>query len=350
MTAAAAPPYTITPGILFLVEQIGEAIGRAEAAGLGLDLQLRREARVRTVHGSVAIEGNVLSEEQVSAILDGKRVAGPPKDVQEVRNANAAYDLAGDWTPASEDDLLGAHRALMTGLAATPGRYRTTAVGVIGPDGVHHIGPPADRVPGLMADLLSRLRGAEEHPLIASSVFHYEFEFIHPFEDGNGRLGRLWQTLILSRWKPMFAHVPVESVVQACQPEYYTAIEESSRQGGSTPFIRFMLDAILAAVRQATPHETPQVTPHETPQVPPQVERLLELVNGEMSRREMLDALGLRDRKWLRQGYLGPALQAGLIEMTRPEAPRAKDQRYRLTPAGRRLQAGRRAPSQTTAR
>ncbi len=329
MTAAAAPPYTITPGILDLVEQIGEAIGQAEAAGLGLDLQLRREARVLTVHGSVAIEGNALSEEQVSAILDGKRVVGPPKDVQEVRNANAAYDLAGDWTPASQDDLLAAHRALMTELAGTPGRYRTAAVGVIGPDGVHHIGPPAGRVPGLMADLLGWLRGTEEHPLIASSVFHYEFEFIHPFEDGNGRLGRLWQTLILSRWKPMFAHVPVESVVQALQPEYYTAIEESSRQGGSTPFIRFMLGAILAAVRQATPQETPQVTP--------QVKRLLELVNGEMSRREVLDALGLRDRKWLRQGYLGPALQAGLIEMTRPEAPRAKDQRYRLTPAGRRV-------------
>lgn len=337
MTAAAAPPYTITPGILDLVEQIGEVIGQAETAGLGLDLQLRREARVRTVHGSVAIEGNVLSKEQVSAILDGKRVVGPPKDVQEVRNANAAYDLAGDWTPGSEDDLLGAHRALMTELAGTPGRYRTAAVGVIGPDGVHHIGPPADRVPGLMADLLGWLRDTEEHPLIASSVFHYEFEFIHPFEDGNGRLGRLWQTLILSQWKPMLAHVPVESVVQARQPEYYTAIEDSSRQGESTPFIRFMLDAILAAVRQATPQEPPQVTP--------QVERLLEVVNGEMSRREMLDALGLRDRKWLRQGYLGPALQAGLIEMTRPEAPRAKNQRYRLTPTGRRLRAGRRVPS-----
>ena len=329
MTAAAAPPYTITPGILDLVEQIGEAIGQAEAAGLGLDFRLRREARVRTVHGSVAIEGNALSEEQVSAILDGKRVVGPPKDVQEVRNANAAYDLAGDWTPASEDDLLAAHRALMNELAGTAGRYRTAAVGVNGPDGVHHIGPPAGRVPGLMADLIGWLRDTEEHPLIASSVFHYEFEFIHPFEDGNGRLGRLWQTLILSRWKRMFAHVPVESVVQARQPEYYTAIEESSRQGESTPFIRFMLDAILAAVRQATPQEPPQVTP--------QVKRLLELVNGEMSRREMLDALGLRDRKWLRQGYLGPALQAGLIEMTRPETPSARNQRYRLTPTGRRV-------------
>ncbi len=329
MAPAAKPPYTITPGILSLVERIGGAIGHAEAAGLGLDLRLRREARVRTVHGSVAIEGNVLSEEQVSAILDGQRVVGPPRDVQEVRNANRSYDLAEDWTPASEADLLAAHAAMMAELAGTPGRYRTGTVGVVGPDGVHHIGPPADRVPGLMADLLGWLRDTDEHPLIASSVFHYEFEFIHPFEDGNGRLGRLWQTLILRRWKPLFAQVPVESVVHTRQPEYYTAIEDSSRQGESTPFICFVLDAILAALREATPQVSPQVSP--------QVQRLLQVLDGEMSGRDLLAALDLRDRKWLRQRYLGPALDGGLIEMTRPKVPRARNQRYRLTPAGRRV-------------
>ena len=189
MSAVAPPPFSITSAILSQVEQVGEAVGRSEAAGLGLDLRLRREARVRTVHGSVAIEGNVLSEEQVSAILDGKRVVAPPKDIQEVRNAIAAYDLLDRWAPSSEADLLTAHEILMTGLVEAPGRYRAGAVGVIGPDGVHHIGPPASRVPGLMADLLGWLRDSDEHPLIASSVFHYEFEFIHPFEDGNGRLG-----------------------------------------------------------------------------------------------------------------------------------------------------------------
>ena len=250
MSAVAPPPFSITSAILSQVEQVGEAVGRSEAAGLGLDLRLRREARVRTVHGSVAIEGNVLSEEQVSAILDGKRVVAPPKDIQEVRNAIAAYDLLDRWAPSSEADLLTAHESLMTGLMEAPGRYRAGAVGVIGPDGVHHIGPPAGRVPGLMADLLGWLRDSEEHPLIASSVFHYEFEFIHPFEDGNGRLGRLWQTLILSRWKPLFAHVPVESVVRARQGQYYEAIELSSADGESTRFIAFMLDAILAAVEQ----------------------------------------------------------------------------------------------------
>ena len=250
MSAVAPPPFSITSAILSQVEQVGEAVGRSEAAGLGLDLRLRREARVRTVHGSVAIEGNVLSEEQVSAILDGKRVVAPPKDIQEVRNAIAAYDLLDRWAPSSEADLLTAHESLMTGLMEAPGRYRAGAVGVIGPDGVHHIGPPAGRVPGLMADLLGWLRDSEEHPLIASSVFHYEFEFIHPFEDGNGRLGRLWQTLILARWKPLFAYVPVESVVRDRQSQYYEAIELSSADGESTRFIAFMLDAILAAVEQ----------------------------------------------------------------------------------------------------
>ncbi len=336
MSAVAAPPFSITSSILSQSEQVGEAIGRAEAAGLGLDLRLRREARVRTVHGSVAIEGNVLSEEQVSAILDGKRVVGPSKDILEVRNAIAAYDLLDRWGPSSETDLLTAHETLMAGLVEAPGSYRAGAIGVIGPGGVHHVGPPAGRVPGLMADLLGWLRDSEEHPLIASSVFHYEFEFIHPFEDGNGRLGRLWQTLILARWKPLFAHVPVESVVRNRQSQYYEAIELSSADGESTRFIAFMLGAILAAVEQTTPQEAPQVTP--------QVRRLLRVVDGEMSGRELLDALGLRDRKWLRQGYIVPAMSGGLIEMTRPDAPSARSQRYRLTPAGRRVLAeGRRA-------
>ena len=331
MSAVAAPPFSITSSILSQVEQVGEAVGRAEAAGLGLDLRLRREARVRTVHGSVAIEGNVLSEEQVSAILDGKRVVGPLKDVREVRSAIAAYDLLDRWQPARQADLLAAHEVLMAGLVEAPGSYRAGAVGVIGPDGVHHIGPPAGRVPGLMADLLGWLPDSEEHSLIGSSVFHYEFEFIHPFEDGNGRLGRLWQTLILARWKPLFAHVPVESVLRDRQGQYYEAIELSSADGESTPFIAFMLDAILAALEQTAPQETPQVTP--------QVRRLLHVVEGAMSMRELLDALGLRDRKWLRQGYLAPAMSGGLIEMTRPEAPSARNQRYRLTPAGLRLRA-----------
>ena len=321
----ARPPYSITPDMVSRVAQIGEAIGQAEASGAARDLRLRRINRIRTIQGSLAIEGNVLSEEQIATILDGKPVIAPLRDVQEARNAIEAYEHFEGWNPSSETDLLRAHGVLMAGLLDAPGCYRRGGVAVMGQGRVHHVGPPAARVPRLMADLLAWLGSSDEHPLVASSVFHYEFEFIHPFEDGNGRLGRLWQTLVLTRWKPLFAHVPVESLVRARQGEYYQAIRLSSDKGESTPFVAFMLDTILAAVR----------TPQETPQATPQVRRLLSVLAGEMSRQDILRALGLRDRKWLRERYLLPALQCGYVEMTRPDAPNARNQRYRLTALGR---------------
>ena len=321
----APPPYRITPDILTRVAQIAEAVGRTEASGLSRDLRLRRINRIRTIQGSLAIEGNILSEEQISTILDGKPVVAPLRDVQEARNAIQAYDRYEQWNPASESDLLNAHEILMRGLLDAPGRYRRGGVAVMGQGRVHHVGPPAGQVPRLMADLFSWIGSTADHPLVTSSVFHYEFEFIHPFEDGNGRLGRLWQTLILTRWKPLFAHVPVESLVRARQGDYYAAIRRSSADGESTAFVAFMLETILAAVR----------TPQEAPQVTPQVARLLSVLDGEMSLREILHALGLRDRKSLRQRCLLPALQGGYVEMTRPDAPNARNQMYRLTPLGR---------------
>ena len=324
------PPYTITSNILALAERNGEAIGRAEEAAVSTDLRLRRINRIRTIHGSLAIEGNTLSEEQVSTILDGKPVVAPLREIQEARNAIKAYEQYPQWEPASETDLLSAHEVLMAGLVDAPGHYRRGGVAVTGAGEVHHIGPPADRVPHLMLDLLAWLRSTSEHPLIASSVFHYEFEFIHPFEDGNGRMGRLWQTLILTRWKPLFADVPVESLIHARQGEYYDAIRESSARGESTLFIAYMLNAILAAI----------LTPQESPQVTPQVGRLLSVLDGEMSRQDILHALGLSDRKSLRQRYLLPALQRGYVEMTRPDTPNARNQRYRLTSRGRRMKHG----------
>ena len=323
------PPYRITADVLSRVAQIAEAVGRAEAAGLSQDLRLRRINRIRSIQGSLAIEGNVLTEEQISTILDGKPVVAPPRDVQEARNAIKAYERYEHWDPAGEADLLNAHQILMTGLVDAPGRYRRGEVAVMGQDRIRHVGPPAARVPPLMAELLAWLRRTDEHPLIASSVFHYEFEFIHPFEDGNGRMGRLWQTLILTGWKTLFADVPVESLVRARQGEYYQAIRESSSQGESTAFVAFMLDTILAAVR----------TPQEAPHVSPQVRRLLAVLTGEMSRRDILHTLGLSDRKSLRERYLLPALQGGYVEMTRPDAPNARNQRYRLTASGRRLRS-----------
>ena len=323
------PPYRITADILSRVAEIAEAVGRAEAGGPAQGLRLRRINRIRTIQGSLAIEGNILTEEQISTILDGKPVVAPLRDVQEARNAIKAYDRYERWDPASKADLLNAHEILMTGLVDAPGHYRRGTVAVMGEARVHHVGPPAPRVPALMAGLLDWLRDTDDHPLIASSVFHYEFEFIHPFEDGNGRVGRLWQTLILTRWNGLFAHVPVESLVRARQSGYYQAIRESSAQGESTPFIAFMLDTILAAVR----------TPQEAPHVSPQVRRLLTVLAGEMSRRDILHALGLRDRKSLRERYLSPAMRDRYVEMTRPDAPNARNQKYRLTALGRQLRS-----------
>ena len=324
------PPYTITSNILDLVERIGEAIGRAEESAASTDLRLRRINRIRAIRGSLAIEGNRLSETQISALLDGKPVVAPLREIHEARNAIKAYEQYPQWEPATETDLLSAHEVLMAALVDAPGRYRRGGVVVGGAGEVHHIGPPADRVPHLMSNLLSWLGSTDEHPLIASSVFHYEFEFIHPFEDGNGRMGRLWQTLILTRWRPLFADVPVESLIHARQGEYYEAIRASSAKGESTPFITFMLETIFEAVRHL------QTSDQAGDQVTDQVVRLLaSLQEGPKTATELMAGLGLSHRPTFRSNYIRPAIAAALVEMTRPESPTAKNQKYRLTARGR---------------
>ncbi len=328
------PPYTITPAILNQVAAISEAVGRLTVlTDQAKMLRLRRINRVRTIHGSLAIEGNTLSKAQITAILDGKRVIAPPREVREVKNALAAYDRFYTWKPEAERDLLEAHRILMTGLIDEAGIYRSGGVGVMAERQVIHMAPPADRVPQLMADLLGWLATTDAHPLIASSVFHYEFEFIHPFADGNGRMGRLWQSLILARWNPLFADIPVESLVFEHQAGYYQALQESTRQTDSAPFIAFMLRMILDAVTTSAPQVTLQVTP--------QVGELLAALQGEMSREALQSALGLSDRKSFRERYLKPALDDGLIEMTVPDKPNSRMQKYRLTDKGRQWLAQR---------
>ena len=321
------PPFTITPAIIRLIAEIGEGLGRlALLTDQARDLRLRRINRIRTIQGSLAIEGNSLDEEQITAILEGKRVIAPPREVREVRNALAAYDALPTWQVASESDLLQAHALLMEGLIEDAGHYRRGGVGVMSGREVIHLAPPASRVPDLMARLLDWLAGTDQHPLIASSVFHYEFEFIHPFADGNGRLGRLWQTLILTGWNPLFAHIPVESLAHEHQQDYYRAIHDSTAQTDAAPFIEFM----LAMMRDAIAVSTPQVAPHVTPQVM----RLLRICQGPMSRDELQAALGLKDRKSFRERYLRPALEAGLIAMTLPDRPNSRLQQYQPTAAG----------------
>jgi len=324
------PPYILTPTIVNLIAEISEAVGRLTIlADQAKSLRLRRLNRIRTIQGSLAIEGNTLSLEQITAILEGKRVIAPLREIQEARNAIKAYDFFAKWQPSSEKDLLAAHGVLMSGLIDDPGHYRKGGVGVMAGEQVIHMAPSAERVSSLMHNLFRWLETTNDQPLITGAVFHYEFEFIHPFEDGNGRMGRLWQTLILSRWNPLFAHIPVESIVHEHQAEYYEALRQSTAQADSAPFIEFMLKMILDAIVSAA---APQVTP----QVTPQVKRLLAVLRVDMTREEIQNALGLRDRKSFRERYLTPALADGLIEMTLPGKPNSRLQKYRLTEVGRR--------------
>jgi Fic family protein len=245
-----APPLTLTPALLSQVAAIAEALGRWSAR---LDSQpsprLRRENRIHTIQASLAIEQNSLSLEQVSALFDGKRVVGPARDIQEVRNAIAAYEALTRWNPAKREHLLEAHGLLMAGLIDAPGRFRNGGVGIYRGDQLVHMAPPAARVPTLVADLLAWLASSDWHPLITSCVAHYELEFIHPFADGNGRLGRLWQTLILSRWNPLLAWLPIEEVIRSRQQGYYESLGQADQLGDLEPFVSYQLEAIHDALR-----------------------------------------------------------------------------------------------------
>lgn len=285
------PPYTITPEILNRVAAISEAIGRLSAlTDQARAFRLRRLNRIRTIHGSLAIEGNTLSEAQITAILEGKRVIAPPREVQEVKNALTAYDRFESWKPNVEKDLLDAHRILMSGLIDGAGIYRHGGVRVMAGQQVIHMAPPAGRVPPLISDLFKWLVATDAHPLIASSVFHYEFEFIHPFADGNGRMGRLWQSLILARWNPLFADIPVESLIFEHQAEYYQAIQESTQRTDSAPFITFMLRMILDTTTTSAP-------PKSALKLPPKSARCWRPSGARAAARRCNPPWGLSDRK-----------------------------------------------------
>ena len=246
-----SPPFTINDEILSLVSEISEQIGALNVM-LGNSMpspMLRKENQIKTIHSSLAIEHNSLSLQQVTDIIEGKHVLGAPNEIQEVKNAVQAYHLMQQLDAFNEKDLLKAHRLMMQDLVAKSGQYRTEGVGVFDGDKCLHMAPPPQRVPELMRDLFAWLRTTDTHPLITSCVFHYEFEFIHPFIDGNGRMGRYWQTMILARWKSIFAWLPVETIVKQNQQEYYNAIARSDAAGDSTVFILFMLKCLQATIK-----------------------------------------------------------------------------------------------------
>lgn len=247
------PPFEITNQMIDHVAEIAELLGKLNVTdALSSNPTLRRSNRIRTIHGSLAIEQNTLSLEQVTAVLNGQHVLAPPKDIAEVKNAYEIYERLDELDPYSVDDLLTAHGIMTRGLVAESGMFRTRPVGVVDNEGhILHFGTLPQYVPDLVMELLDWAKTSEVHMLIRSCVFHYELELIHPFADGNGRVGRLWHTLLLSKWNPAFAWLPVESIIHDRQDEYYQAINRSNSEAASTAFIAFMLSAIREALLEA---------------------------------------------------------------------------------------------------
>jgi len=245
------PKYTNSDTMLNLVALIAARVDVLAIQGnIGQNLKLRRINRLRSIHSSLAIENNTLSFEQITALLDGKRVLAPPQDICEAQNAFEAYDRLLEFDPYDIMGLQSAHQILMKNLVKEPGQFRFGNIGVVRGKELVHIAPPADNVSGLMADLMLWIKETNVHPLIKSCVFHYEFEIIHPFSDGNGRMGRMWQTLLLYQWKEIFAWLPVETMVHERQEEYYAALGKSNDADDCTVFIEYMLQAIWDTLEQ----------------------------------------------------------------------------------------------------
>jgi Fic family protein len=243
------PPYEITPAILNYITSISEKIGEINANYLNKPSpQLRKQNKIKTIHSSLKIEGNTLSEEQITALIENKRVIGPQKDVKEVLNAITIYDNLDNFNSTDEKSFLKAHKILLSNLIEKSGKYRTQSVGIVKGSKVKHLAPPAQNVPFLMKDLFDYLKNTDEIELIKSCVFHYEMEFIHPFLDGNGRMGRLWQTLILMKKYPVFEYLPFETLISKNQEKYYKALSESDKLGKSTKFIEYMLSIIDSSI------------------------------------------------------------------------------------------------------
>jgi len=289
------PPFEITSRIIELISNISEKVGEISSIqNSPYHIQLRKENRIKTIHSSLAIENNSLSLEQITAIIEGKRVLGNPNEIKEVKNSIQAYDLLLTLNPYEENDLLKAHKLMMQDLVENSGKYRTGGVGIFDGEKVVHVAPPAKRVPELMADLFEWLKTSDVHPLIKSCVFHYEFEFIHPFQDGNGRMGRLWQTVILKDWKEVFAWLPVETLVKANQKEYYSVLGVSDSVANSTKFIEFMLSVILNTINEIIETEK-KVTVKVTQKVTVNQKKILEAIenNPNITQDELADIVGI---------------------------------------------------------
>lgn len=307
------PPFTMTDRIIEKISEISELVGRITAwQDMNANPKLRRENRIKTIHSSLAIENNSLSLDQVTAIINGKRILGEPREIQEVKNAFEAYERLLSFDPYSAKDLLTAHHTLMNELVSEAGMFRSGGVGVYKGEQLVHMAPPANMVQELVGNLLTWVKTSKVHPLVKSCVFHYEFEFIHPFADGNGRMGRMWNTLLLYKWKPVFAWLPIETLIRERQDAYYDALGKADKAADATPFVEFLLSVIYDTL-----HEISQSQQGEQ-DVSPSVKLLMEKLDGNtLSAQQIMDRLGLKNRASFRKLYLVPALEQPFIRDSR---------------------------------
>ena len=323
------PPFHMTDNITNLVAAISEQVGRITVLSNGnLNPHLRRENRIKTIHSSLAIEHNSLSLEQVTAILNGKRILGDPNEIREVQNAYETYEMMLTLNPFSVKDLLKAHKIMMAGLIRENGSFRSGGVGVFQGDVIVHMAPPAEFVPAQIQDLFDWYQGSVMHPLIKSAIFHYEFEFIHPFADGNGRMGRMWHSMLLGKWNQLFYWLPIEELIRTRQQEYYDALGKSDKEADSRAFVELMLEMILDTLKETSVVGTENRSAHKN--LPDPVSKLLHsLGDEELSASQIMERIGLSHRPTFRKNYLNPALELGLIEMTIPGKPNSRNQKYK---------------------
>ena len=322
------PPFTITNEILSYVSSISEKIGRITATGhMEAKPHLRKNNRIRSIHSSLKIEANSLSLGQVRDVINGKSVFGERKEIREVKNAYAAYELFSEIDPYCIEDLKKFHGIMTKYVVDESGDFRRGEEGVFNGDQCVFMAPPAQLVPQLMDHLFHWMKEKRGliHPLILSSVFHYEFVFIHPFSDGNGRMARLWHSAILAEWKPIFEYIPIESQIEKFQDEYYDAIAKCHVEGASTTFIEFMLtqidkilDDISVQIRE------------DNEQLPEYIRKLLDVMEYDIpyASKALMEKMGLKSKEGFRRNYLRPAMEMGLIRMTIPEKPNSRNQRY----------------------
>lgn len=322
------PPFLITNEALSLVASISEKIGRITAtSNLDVKPRLRKNNRIKSIHASLKIEANSLSLGQVRDVINGKTVVGERKEIQEVKNAYAVYEQFSEINPYSMEDLKRFHGIMTKYVVEESGEFRHGEEGVFNGDQCIFMAPSAQLIPQLMSDLFDWMEEAKNsvHPLILGSVFHYEFVFIHPFTDGNGRMARLWHSVILSKWKPIFEYIPIESQIEKFQEQYYDAIAKCYVDGESTAFIEFMLeqiDRILDDISVQISEDNEQLTEY--------IKRLLSVMDYDIpyTGKTLMEKLGLKSREGFRRNYLRPAIDMNLIRMTIPDKPNSRNQRY----------------------